>query len=58
MKNKKVKYIGLGEYPSRSMIKKFREQASNIPDNEKKELYLYFGTSKKRKKIKLFKDEK
>jgi hypothetical protein len=53
MKNK-IKYIGLGEYPSIELIKKYRKQAENIPDKEKKEMYMYFKTSKGIKKRKLF----
>ena len=58
MGNKKVKWIGLGEYPSIEIIKKCREQAVNITDKEKKEMYIYIRTSKGIVKRKLFKYEK
>jgi hypothetical protein len=53
MKNK-IKYIGLGEYPSIELIKKCREQVTGNTADEKNELYIYFGTSKGIKKRKLF----
>lgn len=54
----KVKYIGLGEYPNVNIIKKYREQCSDLCKGMQDDLYIYFKTSKGIKKRKLFDNPK
>ena len=53
---RKIKYVGIGEYPTVKQMKLYRSAVSNY--NEKENLYIYFNTSKGIKKRKLFDNPK
>lgn len=52
---RKIKYIGLGEYPTVQQLNLYR---SACADELKKDMYIYFNTSKGLKRRKLFDNTK